>query len=237
MSPVDLGLALLTFALVALLGAGVAVAERRAGLVPRLALPVTLALLAWLGLTALLAVSGVLVGDPGGPPRILALPLTAFATVLLLARRPTFRRLVAAIPPAWPIALQSFRVFVELALFALYQDGRAPVQVTFEGRNFDILAGLSAPLVALALASSRRWAGTLAGVWNVLCAGLLANIILTAATSVPGPLQVDWPGGPFLTIVTWPVVWIPAFLAPVAVFLHVVWWTGRGARPGRSTGG
>ncbi|RKI05803.1 hypothetical protein D7Y13_21655 [Corallococcus praedator] len=51
---------------------------------------------------------------------------------------------------------------------------------------------------------------------------VLANTIFTVATSAPGPLHLDWPGVPFTAIATWPVIWLPALLAPLAVFLHVM---------------
>jgi len=33
---------------------------------------------------------------------------------------------------------------------------------------------------------------------------------------------VRTPGAPLTAITSWPIVWLPAFLMPVAVFLHVV---------------
>jgi len=124
-------------------------------------------------------------------------------------------------PPAWPIAAQTFRVGVELALFALHAAGRAPVQITFEGRNFDVLVGLSAPWIGWLVATGRIGTkGALA--WNVIGLAVLANTVGTVATSTPGPLHLDWPGAPLTAITSWPIVWLPAFLMPIAVFLHVV---------------
>jgi hypothetical protein len=112
-------------------------------------------------------------------------------------------------------------VGVELALFALHASGHAPVQITFAGRNFDVLVGLSAPLVAWLLATERIGAkGAVA--WNLLGLAVLANTVGTLASSTSGPLHLDWPGAPFTAITTWPIVWLPAFLMPTAVFLHVV---------------
>src|SRR6266446_8471603 len=57
--------------------------------------------------------------------------------------------------------------------------------------------------------------------WHLFGLAMLLNAIGTVATSTPGPLHLDWPGEPFTAIAAWPVIWIPALLAPAAIFLHV----------------
>lgn len=99
--------------------------------------------------------------------------------------------------------------------------GRAPIQITFEGRNFDVLVGLSAPLVAW-LVARRRIGPKGAIAWNAVGLSVLANTVGTVATSTPGPLHLNWPGAPLTAITSWPIIWLPAFLMPLAVFLHVV---------------
>ena len=175
----------------------------------------------WLAATAALAHAGVLSDWTARPPRVGLLPLAFLATTLLLGRTATLRALVEATPRAWPILAQTFRVPVELTLFALYASGRAPVQVTFEGRNLDVLVGLTAPLMAWWVWRRRANPALVVG-WNVLGLTILANTVVTVLTSTPGPLHLPWPGAPFTAIAEWPLVWLPAFLAPLAVLLHVV---------------
>lgn len=178
------------------------------------------ALLAWLGFTAGMASSGFLSQWDSLPPRAPFVPLGALIILVSVSRTQFFTRLLLKTPRHWPVALQSFRILVELAFYALFTAGLAPVQVTFEGRNFDIFVGLTAPLVAIAIARlnlSRR--AVIA--WNILGLLVLLNTIGTVLTSVPGPLHQNWPGQPFTAFTTWPVIWIPAFLAPLAIFLHI----------------
>jgi hypothetical protein len=119
------------------------------------------------------------------------------------------------------VALQTFRIAVELAFWRLHTEGLAPVQVTFEGRNFDALVGLTAPIVAAGIAFG--WLGPrFTIVWNLFGLAMLFNAIGTVATSTPGPLHLNWPGQPFTAIAAWPVIWIPALLAPIGILLHVV---------------
>ncbi|WP_422923529.1 hypothetical protein [Singulisphaera sp. PoT] len=210
-----------TAGLVALVALWLGRAARLGGLPRTIAPSVALGLLLWLGLAALLARSGLLAVWTAFPPRWPLLPLTALTTLIALSVTPTSRRLLAEIPPWQPVALQTFRIGVELAFWRLHAEGLAPIQVTFEGRNLDGLVGLTAPIVALGIAAG--WIGPkLAIAWNLFGLALLFNAIATVATSTPGPLHMNWAGEPFVAIATWPVVWIPALLAPLGITLHII---------------
>ena len=210
-----------TAGLVLLITIGIARAARVSGLPRSLAPSVAAGMLAWLGASALLARSGVLNVWTAFPPRWPLLPLTALGTLVLLGLTPAFRRILAVLPRWQPVALQSFRVGVELAFWRFHAEGVAPLQVTFEGRNFDALVGLTAPVVAAGIAFGRV-GPRMTIAWNLFGLAMLFNAIGTVATSTPGPLHLNWPGEPFTAIATWPVIWIPALLAPTGIFLHVV---------------
>jgi hypothetical protein len=220
----DMALFGLVGVMVTLLCVGVAKSARLAGSDPsaasRLALATAIAIALWLTLSSVLALFGVLSAWTSPPPRMPLLLLCAFIALIAVGRSATTTRLIAAAPSHWAIAAQTFRIGVELAIFALYVDGRAPRQITFEGRNFDILVGLSAPLIAWLVARGRLGPkGVL--VWNIAGLAVLLNTMVTVASSMPGPTHLDWPGAPFAAAASWPVVWLPAFLAPLAVFLHI----------------
>ena len=215
----ELTLVLLTLVVVSVIAFGVARGVAQGGGRRAAAIVVTLLAL-WLALAAALALSGLIANWSSPPPRWPLLPLTAFVIIFLVTRSSAAGRVLSNIPPWCLIAAQSFRVLVEGALFALYLEGRAPVQITFEGRNFDILVGLSAPIVAVLLAK-RRIGKAAVVIWNVLGLLVLANTVGTVATSTPGPLHLAWPGAPLTAVAEWPIVWLPAFLMPFAVFLHV----------------
>ncbi len=208
---IDLAMAALTALMVALVGAGVAHHSRR------LAGGVVGVIAAWLAATAALAATGALLA--WAPPRLPLLPATTMVAFVLASRTAAMRALLRATPRAWPIAAQAFRVAVELILYALYAEGRAPARITFEGRNLDILVGLTAPLVAWQVA--RRGATTLAIAWNLAGLAVLANTIVAVMTALPGPLHADGVA-PFTEVARWPMVWLPGFLAPLAIALHVI---------------
>jgi hypothetical protein len=94
--------------------------------------------------------------------------------------------------------------------------------MTFEGRNFDIISGISAPLIYyfgfVKKAIKRQW---IIG-WNFLCLALLANIVTTAILSAPFPFQQLAFNQPNIAIFYFPFVWLPAFVVPVVLLAHLV---------------
>ncbi|NGZ83719.1 hypothetical protein [Duganella aceris] len=207
-------LALLTVAVVVVMSAAMGC------LLGRKMVLTSLTIFGWLGFTASLAYSGFLSVWDAKPPHFPLVPLVALAAVVLLQRGAVIGRLLADTPRHWPVAMQTFRIGVELAFWGLFVGGGAPSQVTFEGRNVDVLVGLSAPLVAWAIARMNLAPRLVIG-WNVLGLAILSNTIFTTLTSLPGPAHLAWQGAPFTAFGDWPFVWIPAFLAPLAIFLHI----------------
>jgi hypothetical protein len=182
---------------------------------------VSIGLLAlWLLFVGALALSGALNAAVGTPPAMMLIPLTGAFCILLLHWSVISPEVLAKTPRHWPVAIQTFRIAVEMLLFGLYLAGRAPVQATFEGRNLDILVGLTAPLVAFGMLKSTL-SSRVALAWNVLGVLILGNTIFTVLTSAPGPLHLRWPGGAFAELETWPVIWLPSFLVPFAMAAHI----------------
>ncbi len=193
---------------------------RRTGVAP--ARPVLL-VGAWLIFTAGLAFSGVLRQWAAVPPRLALVVLPPLALVVWGVRSRQVGAWLDGLP-AWAlVAPQVFRVGVEVLLWVLYQQGRLPVQMTFEGRNWDVLVGLTALPVAAWLA---RRAGATARVvavgWHLGGLALLANIVVVAFLSTPSPLRQFWNEPANTLIADWPYVWLPGVLVPAAYVLHVL---------------
>jgi hypothetical protein len=118
--------------------------------------------------------------------------------------------------------LQSCRVVVEVVLWLLFIGGEIPVQMTFEGLNWDILTGLTAPLVAYCCFQRRSWPWQVAFGWNIAGLVLVATIVTIAFLSAPLPIRFFF-NEPANTIVTrFPMVWLPAFVVPLAYTAHLL---------------
>jgi hypothetical protein len=96
-----------------------------------------------------------------------------------------------------------------------------PVQMSYSGRNLDIVSGASALIVGglLALGRLPRWA---VRAWNWLGALLLANILVIALLSAPLPIRVFHNEPANVWVTQAPFVWLPAVMVLAAVLGHLL---------------
>lgn len=114
------------------------------------------------------------------------------------------------------------RIPVEIILYLLFIYGAVPELMTFEGRNFDVLAGISSPLVAyFGIGKGKMARGSLLA-WNVICLLLLINIVVNALLSAPSPLQKFGFDQPNIGVLYFPFSLLPAFIVPIVLFSHLV---------------
>lgn len=168
---------------------------------------------------ALAAVGAFPVYDDRPSPALLPL-LAANVGALGLILSPLGARVAAAVPLSATIGFQVFRVPVELMLWRLAARGLCPQEMTFEGRNFDILTGVVALVVGAAWAR-REVPRAVAWGFTALGLALLANIVAIALLSFPGPLRV-FAGPANLLPVTPPWVVLPVVLVPSALAGHAL---------------
>ncbi len=142
-------------------------------------------------------------------------------TILLFSFSKTVKEILPHIPQQNIIKLQVFRFYVEVLLWALFASALLPVQMTFEGRNFDVITGVTALGVAW-LITKDKFPKIAIILWNILGLGLLINIVAIALLSMPTPFRY-FMNEPANTIVTgFPISLLPAFLVPLAYMLHIL---------------
>jgi hypothetical protein len=181
----------------------------------------TLLLIVWLAVSATLALSEWLHNFDARPPRLLLMIVPTAALTIWLAFSSFGTRLIEGISIGWLIGFQFFRLPLEWLLHRLYQENVIPVQMTYAGRNFDIITGILALLLLLwsRRATLPRWA-----IWafNLIGFALLVNIVTVAILSAPLPFRVfmNEPANTFVAY--WPWVWLPTFLVMAALFGHLL---------------
>jgi hypothetical protein len=181
---------------------------------------VALGAVAWLGLTLWVAASGVLRHFERRPPPMMLLFLAIMGIACWLSFSWVGDLVVRHASWAALVGLQAFRLPLELLMHRAYSEGVMPVQMSYSGRNFDVITGATALILAVALMMRPVPLGVIAA-WNVLGIALLANIVTIAIASLPtfqlfGPERLNtWVAEP-------PFVWLPAVLVLTALAGHLV---------------
>lgn len=181
---------------------------------------ITLALAGWLVLVSILSLSGFLADFSTMPPKLMLFLPLPLITLLWLTFSSRTKRFIEALPASWLMYLQVFRVPVELFLWLQFLDGLTPVQMTFEGRNWDILTGLTAPVFAFICFGQGRNLRGLAIAWNLFGLVLVMNIVTIALLSAPVPFRVFMNEPANTIITTFPFAFLPLVLVPLAYGLH-----------------
>lgn len=175
----------------------------------------------WILFQGTLGVGGFYLHTEAVPPRLMLFAfLPSLATIVLLfifARRNFIERLPLKIL-TW---LHVIRIPVELVLLWLFQAGQVPQLMTFEGRNFDILSGITAPIVAWLAFRGSKSNRTLLLVWNLFALGLLFNILVNAVLSFPFPFQQFAFEQPNRGLLYFPFIWLPSIIVPIVLFSHL----------------
>lgn len=170
------------------------------------------------------ALDGTFLDPQAFPPKIVYAVLPALVGVLVLALHPLILKWIREIPQRGLIGLQSFRLVVEIQLYFLAKAGLISTLLTFEGRNYDILIGLSAPFAAWYVHRKHRQnqgSPKFVVAWNVIGLLLLGNVVAQAFMSFPSVgLIIDPPGS--LGIMAFPYAWLPSFMVPLALLLHIL---------------
>jgi hypothetical protein len=176
----------------------------------------------WVGIITLLAIKGVYQTNDMPPRLVLLGVLPAFALIIYFFIAQKVKPLIDNFHIRFTIYFQSFRIVVELLIFGAVLKGLAPEIVSFNGRNYDILAGLTAPLVGWAYSRSIIGKSMLL-IWNIFCLMLLANIVFIFISLLINPLFWGYESTPIsMGFMTIPYVYIAAVYMPVAVFLHIM---------------
>ncbi|HNI44053.1 MAG TPA: hypothetical protein PK230_05115 [Chitinophagales bacterium] len=173
----------------------------------------------WLLLQTLIAYSGFYTTTTTLPPRAMLniIPPLLFMIWVFWKRQEWLNMSLQ-----WLTYLSAVRIFVEIVLHQLYKAQAVPQIMTFEGKNFDILIGISSLVVArYAFASSTpNWRLLLA--WHITGLIFLLNIVLIAILSVPSPFQQFGAEQPNIAILYPPFNLLPAYIVPLVLYSHLI---------------
>lgn len=178
-------------------------------------------LLVWLAVQAVISRSGFYTVTDVMPPRFLGLVAPPLFVIILLFATRKGRTWLESLDLKRLTVLHIVRIPVEIVLLWLCIQKTVPELMTFEGRNFDIISGLTAPLIYYFGFVKPILKKPVIIAWNVICLLLLINIVVHAILSAPVPFQLLAFDQPNIAILHFPFVWLPCCIVPLVLLAHV----------------
>jgi hypothetical protein len=152
-------------------------------------------------------------------PLAIVLPVMIGAPLLLLSTR--VGQVLDAMPASWLVALQLYRVFGSWAL-AAWLHGALPAVFALPAGIGDVLTGLFAVPVAIAVATGTAQGRRAAIAWNIFGLADFAVAITLGLITSPGRFQLIVPDVSSIGAGTYPGVLTPAFVVPSSILLHAL---------------
>ncbi len=184
-------------------------------------LPTLITLLVWLIVQAVVSLGGFYTFTNSISPRFLLLALPPLLLIAILFYTNSGREYIDQLNFKILTLLHLVRIPVEIVLYFLFLNNAVPQLMTFEGRNYDILSGLTAPLIFyfgfIKMTISRK----VILLWNFICLLLLINIVVNAILSAPSPFQKFALTQPNIANLYFPFTWLPCCIVPLVLFSHL----------------
>jgi hypothetical protein len=187
------------------------------------ALKGTIATIAWMGLTAAAAKAGMMARFDVMPPPMMILLACIFALAFVIGLSPLGRMIAKQTSLVTLIGLQMFRFPLELVMHHAANRAIMPPQLTYTGYNFDIITGIGAIILFLALISKIRVPKALIWAWNIYGFYCLLAIAIIAVTTSPMIRAFgDDPANLNTWVLFFPYIWLPAVLVVIALAGHII---------------
>ena len=178
----------------------------------------------WMAVAWSAAINGVFRTD-ASPSSLPSLPLALFlpviigTPVLLWSKR--VGQLLDAMPAAWLVALQLYRVY-GCVFLAAGLHGALPAVFAVPAGIGDALTGLLAVPAAIAVATGTAQGRRAAIAWNIFGLADFAAAITLGMITSPGPFQLILPNVPGIGDSGFANVLTPAFVVPSSILLHAL---------------
>ena len=183
---------------------------------------VLLVSLGWISLQGVLSYNLFYTDTTTMPPKFALAFFPALIFIVILFLTQNGKKYIKSIHLKTLYLVHVVRIPVEFGLLGLAIYKAIPYLMTFEGVNFDIFAGITAPLIILGYFVKHWFSNSFVLIWNLISLGLLIAIVVNAILSVPSVFQLQGFDQPNVAILHFPYIWLASYIVPVVMFAHLV---------------
>jgi len=176
----------------------------------------------WTGIQVFFSLNGFYKVIDTIPPRFVLLIIPPILLIIILFNTQKGKLFIDSLDIKVLTIIHTIRILVEIILFWLFMYKTIPVELTFEGRNFDIISGVTAPIVYYFGFIKQTLSKKLIISWNIICIGLLLNVVLNSILSSPLLFQKFEFNQPNIAVLNFPFVFLPSLIVPIILFSHFV---------------
>lgn len=166
------------------------------------------------------ASSGVISDFSQLPPPFAFFFLSLILISAIIAYSEFGNLLIRHISFSWLVGFQGFRILAELVILLAHREGIAPIQMSLEGYNPDIIPAILA--LALLPNLQKKENRIIIQIWNWMGLASLGIIFFIAITSMPVPFRVFMNEPSNLWVTTTPYVLLPSVLVTAAITGHLL---------------
>jgi hypothetical protein len=178
-------------------------------------------LLLWIIFQSTLALNKWFMDRKSMPPHLLFPIITCalLITLVFVLKKP--RKWTEQLNAELLVWIHIIRIPVEIVLYQLAIHKQLPWSMTFKGLNFDIVFGITAPIMAILYFRMKKINFRVMQIWHWLGLLSVGLVVLRGIGSLPSPLQWWDFSQPNYAVMHFPFVWLPSFIVPVVIFAHI----------------
>lgn len=174
----------------------------------------------WTAIQGILGYLGFYLNFESTPPRFVLLIAPTILFIIYIFNSKKGKGFLDHLDHSKLIWLHIVRIPVELILYQMALSKLIPESMTYAGQNFDIIAGISAPIIYFLYYKKQFISKRLLIGWNIAMLGLLFNIVITAVISAPLPFQILSFDQPNIGVMYFPFIWLPGIIVPLVMIAH-----------------
>ncbi|MCH2229099.1 MAG: hypothetical protein MK105_02050 [Crocinitomicaceae bacterium] len=179
-----------------------------------------LILIGWTILHSLLSYNGFFLNTQTIPPRFTFVLLPPTILIIYGLNRKSRIWLYENKNLEVSTLLHTIRIFIEIILYYLFLNKMIPELMTFEGRNFDIFAGITAFIIGMLFILGKINDQILL-FWNFIGLALILLILTNGILSSELPFQLFAFEQPNRAITYFPYALLPAVIVPIVIYSHI----------------
>ena len=179
-----------------------------------------LMLIGWCTFLCVLACNHFFADTRSFPPHFAVAMVPAVFTIIIGLLPKNRKRTEIKRNRAMGTLMHLIRVPIEIVLFFLFVHGTIPELMTFSGRNFDVLSGLTAPIIAFLVLKGKIGRKALIA-WNVVCVILVVTVLVHGLFSAEFAFQRLAFEQPNRAVMYFPFILLPGVVVPLVIYSHL----------------